>query len=273
MFFKIALPLVLAAGIGGPFAMKHGMQVDGPCGGSAFKGHGLMVQKLGITDVQKTSFKQAVDRHKPALAAKAQLFFDARSALLDAGLDPTNTTDSLRPLQQRTAEMGFELAKEVRSIYLELLPHLTESQKAKAKMGFEMIRSKMGQGLGEEQGHRHGMMMHLMGARLDLSDAQKQAVESIHVAHKPAIEAKKEAFHGLIMTAVDAGLDPNTTEDALRQNQQKVAEAAFALATEVRGAYLESLPVLSEAQRVKGREFLSQLRTHKEGLRKVMLGF
>lgn len=272
MLIKLALPLVLAAGIGGPLAIKHGMK--GHCGGGGcFKGPEMIVEKLGITDTQKAAFKQAFTRHKPALMAKATSFFEARSALMDAGLDPANSTESLRPLQQKTAEAGFELAKEVRALYLEVLPQLTERQKVKVKEGLDMIHNHMANTHEQGAGRHHEMMMHLVGERLELTDAQKQALERIHEARKPVIQAKKEALHGVILKAVQAGLDPNTSEDVLKQNQEKVAEAVFAMGVEIRGAYLESLPVLTEAQRIKVRELITQFRTHKEGMRKVMLGF
>jgi Spy/CpxP family protein refolding chaperone len=256
MLLKLALPLALTS-VGG-FSAMHGPA--------------CIAKRLGITDAQKASFHASVEAHKPALMAKAKTFCDARGALMDAGMDPAVATESLEPLKAQVSETSFELMKEVRAVYLEVLPQLTDEQRAKGRAALQEFHVHVGEKKAQHAEH-HAMMARFLSHRLELSEAQQQRLQAIHEAHQPTLQARFQALHAVMKPALEAALDPQTSEAALRAQHQQVMSAVFAVGTEIRSTYLEALPVLTEAQRGQLKNLVTQVRTHVEGLRKALLGF
>lgn len=109
------------------------------------------------------------------------------------------------------------------------------------------------------KGHfHHGSPIKLMESKLKLTTAQKNAIHQIFEQHRPALTAKTGALVQARNAALDAGLDPSVSPEAWRPYQEKFAQAAHELGLEIRSAYLEALPILSDSQKTEGRALLKQ---------------
>ena len=91
----------------------------------------------------------------------------ARNAALDAGMDPAVPQEAWRVQQEQVADAMYDVAKEVRSAYLEALPILTEPQKAEGKALLKKAHGHM-EGM---HGRHHGFALGFLKNRLELTDA------------------------------------------------------------------------------------------------------
>jgi hypothetical protein len=85
--------------------------------------------------------------------------------------------------------------------------------------------------------------------------------------------AKRDTLHQAMTTAMEAALDPATSQAALDQRFSTVKETGFALSAEVRSAYLEIVPQLTQEQREAAVGLMKDFRNAVDGVRKLALGF
>lgn len=228
----------------------------------------VLESRLKLSTDQKTAIRDAFKRHKPALAARVETLMQARNAVLDAGMDPAVTPEAWRAQQGQLADAMYDVAKEIRGAYLEALPTLTDSQKAKAKALLKKTHAHM-EGL---HGRHHEFALRFVQHRLELTDAQMTAIQTVMDNHKTALTAKKETLHKAMATAMEAAMDPATPQGVLDQRFGTVKEAGFALSTEVRAAYLEVVPQLTPDQREAAKGLMRDFRNAVDGVRKLALG-
>lgn len=266
MFIKLMIPVALVAGLATPAVVKGG-----------FPGHGwssvspaaFLEAKLKLSTDQKSALHEVFKRHRPALAEKVQTVVQARNAALDAGMDPSVTQEAWRVQQEQMADAVYGLAKEIRSAYLEALPVLTDAQKTAGKALLKKAHSHM-EGM---HGRHHAFALGFVKHRLELTDAQSAAIQTILENHKTALEAKAEGLHKATSAAQEVGLDPAATQVALDQQFAAVREAGMALSSEVRSAYLEMVPQLTPDQREAAKGLMKDFREAVDGVRKLALGF
>lgn len=261
MLFKLLIPAALAAGVCAPAAFKACHGGGSPCA--------MVEAKLKLTAEQKTAIHAAFKRHKPALTARMETLVQARNTALDAGMDPAITQEAWRAQQEQMANAIYDLAKEVRGAYLEALPILTESQKAEGK---ELLKKAHGQMEGMH-GRHHEVALGFVKNRLELTDAQATAIQTVLDNHKGALTANKETLHRAMARALEAAMDPATTQGVLDQRFGTVKEAGLALSTEVRAAYLDIVPQLTPDQREAAEGLVKDFRNAVDGVRKLALGF
>lgn len=263
MLFKLLIPATLAAGFCVPAAV-HGCQGEHGAGPAA-----VLQAKLKLTADQKTALQGVIKRHRPALATEVESLVQARNAALDAGMDPAVTPEAWRVQQDQVADAAYRVVKEVRSAYLEALPILTEAQKTEGKALLRKVRSHM-EGM---HGRHHAFALRFVKNRLELTETQGKAIQTVLDNHKTALAARRETLHRAMAAALDAALDPATTQEALDQHFGTVKEAGFALSAEVRTAYLEILPQLTPEQRESAKALVKDFRNAVDAVRKLALGF
>jgi len=264
MILKVFIPLALATGLVATGTVQQHFQGTSP------SGHFSRVEaKLKLTPEQKKALHQVIEQHRPTLATRMEALVQARNAALDAGMDPAVSSEAWRPYQETFAQSAHDLAKEVRGTYLEALPILSDSQKADGKAMLQQLRSH----LAGMHGMHHDLAQLLLKNRLDLTATQEAAIQAIVATHHPALESKLEALHQLHASALDAALDPATSQDVLDQDFIAMREAGFALSSEVRATYLEAQAQLTSEQRQKAKDLVKDLRTALDGIRKLIAGF
>ena len=264
MIMKLLIPATLAAGVCVPVAFKGGFHE-----GAGQMRCALLESKLKLSAEQKTALHEVFKRHKPGFTTRMEALVQARNAALDAGMDPVVTPEAWRTQQEQVANAIYEMAKEARSAYLEALPVLTETQKAEGKAFLKKAHAHM-EGM---HGRHHEMALRFLKHRLDLTDAQVTAIQTVLENHKTALTAKKETLHQAMTAAMEAGMDPATSQGVLDQRYGSVKEAGFAMSTEVRAAYLEILPQLTPEQREAAKGLMVDFRNAADGVRKLALGF
>jgi len=263
MILKALIPLALATGLLATGAIQQHFQ------GSSSSGHfSRMEAKLGLSPDQKKAIHQVIEQHRPTLAARMEALVQARNAALDAGMDPAVSPEAWRPYQETFAQGAYDLVKEVRATYLEALPILSDSQRADGKAMLKQLRAH----LAGMHGMHGDLAHHLLKSRLDLTEPQEAAIQAIVTAHRPALESKLEALHQLHAGALDAALDPTTSQEVLDQNFLTIRAAGFALSSEVRATYLEAQAQLTPEQRQKTKDLVKDLRTALDGIRKLIAG-
>ncbi len=261
MLAQWLIPATLAAGLCAPAAFKTGSHGFMPCA--------VLESRLKLSTDQKTAIRDAFKRHKPALAARVETLMQARNAVLDAGMESSITPEAWRAQQDQLANAIYEVAKEVRGTYLEALPILTDSQKVKGKALLKKAHAHM-EGM---HGRHHEMALHFVKNRLELTDAQMIAIQTIMDTHKAALRARQETLHKAMVPAMEAAMDPATPQADLDQRFEAVKEAGFALSNEVRAVYLEILPQLTPEQREDAKGLVKDFRNAVDGVRKLALGF
>ncbi len=261
MLAQWLMPATLAAGLCAPAALEAGAHGFMPCA--------VLESRLKLSTDQETAIQGAFKRHKPALAARVETLMQARNAVLDAGMDLVITPEAWRAQQDQLAEAMYDVAKEIRAVYLEALPTLTDSQKAKAKALLKKAHGHM-EGL---HGRHHEMALHFVKNRLELTEAQMTTLQTIVDSHKIALKAKQKTLHQAMAAAMEMGMDPATPQGVLDQRFGTVKEAGCALSKEVRTAYLEILPQLTPEQREAAKDLIRDFRNAVDGVRKLALGF
>jgi Spy/CpxP family protein refolding chaperone len=120
------------------------------------------------------------------------------------------------------------------------------------------------------KGGFHGGAGQMPGAflesKLKLTADQKTAVHEVFKRHKPILAANVEALIQARNAALDSGMDPTITQEAWRAQQERMADAVYDVAKEVRRAYLEALPILTDAQKAEGKALLKKAHGHMEGM-------
>jgi hypothetical protein len=106
----------------------------------------------------------------------------------------------------------------------------------------------------------------LLESKLNLSAAQTTAIHGVFKRHQPTLATKVEALVQARNAALDAGMDPSVSQEAWHVQQERMAEAIQVVAMEVRGAYLEALPLLTDAQEAEGQALLKKAHGHMEGM-------
>lgn len=264
MLSKLLIPATLAAGLFAPVALNGGFH-----GGGGQMPGAILEAKLKLSAEQKTAIHEVLKRHKPILATKVEALVQARDVVLDAGMDPAVTLETWRGQQELMADAIYDVAKEVRSAYLEALPTLTDSQKAEGKALLKKAHSHM-EGM---HGRHHEFALRFVANRLDLTATQVTAIQTVLDNHKNALTAKKETLHKAMAAAMEAAVDPTTSQASLDQRYGTVKEAGFALSAEVRAAYLEIVPQLTPEQREAAKGLMKDFRNAVDGVRKLALGF
>jgi Spy/CpxP family protein refolding chaperone len=123
-------------------------------------------------------------------------------------------------------------------------------------------------GLFTSIGCRGGMMGRdhgpgaMIEARLKITPDQKAAIHDVMKRHKPALAAKVETLVQARNEAMDTGMDPSVSAEAWRVEQEKVADSMYGVAKEVRSAYLDLLPILSDSQKSEAKEMLKKFHSH-----------
>jgi len=257
MFVKLLIPATLAAGLCAPMAFTGG-----------FHGNPLEA-RLKLTTDQKTALHGVIKRHKPALAVQVAALAEARNGALDAGMDPAVPEATWRLQQEKVAGAMYEVAKELRSAYLEALPLLTETQKAEGKALLKKAHRHM-EGM---HGRHHGSALGFLKDRLELSEAQAAAIQTVVASHGTALAAKRETLHKAMIPALEAALDPATSQATFDERYGAAREAGLALSAEVRTVYLEVLPQLTPEQREAAKGLVVDFRNAVDGVRKLALGF
>lgn len=112
-----------------------------------------------------------------------------------------------------------------------------------------------------------------LASRLKLDAEQRTALRSAFKRHKPALAARMEAVVQARNAMLDAGLDPAVPPEAWRPYQERTAAAMQDLAREMRAAYLEALPLLTEAQRREGKALMTTFHGHMEDMHGRHHGF
>lgn len=121
----VAIGVSLSAQDPGPgFGPRPG-RGHGPAG----EGRGL--KGLNLTEAQQTQVKAIHDKHQPALKAKMEAAGAARKALHDAMVNAASDTATLKALHDKASAAQFDLMIEHRALRQEILPLLTDDQKAK----------------------------------------------------------------------------------------------------------------------------------------------
>jgi len=261
MFVKWLIPTTLAAGVCAPMAFQGGFHGAAP--------GALVGAKLKLSADQKTAIHDVFKRHKPALAAQVERLMQARNAALDQGMDPAVPQAAWRSQQEQVADALYEVAKEVRSAYLEALPLLTPSQRAEGASLLKKAHRHM-EGM---HGRHHGNALGFLKGRLELTDAQTVAIQAILDSHKATLVTRRDALHAAMTKATEAALDPATSQAALDQHYGAAKESGLALGAEVRAVYLEVVPQLTPGQREAARGLMVDFRTAVDGVRKLALGF
>lgn len=261
MFLKLLIPATVAAGLCAPMAFPGGFHGAAP--------GALLEAKLKLSAEQKAAIHGVFKQHKPALAKKVETLVQARNAALDAGMDPTVPQGAWQIQQEQVADAMYDVAKEVRSAYLAALPILTAGQKAEGESLLKKAHGHM-EGM---HGRHHGFALGFLKNRLELTDAQGTAIQTILDSHRTALAAKRDTLHKAMTAALETGLDPAASQAVLDQRYGAAKEAGLALSTEVRSVYLEIVPRLTPEQREAATGLMVDFRTAADGVRKLALGF
>lgn len=122
-------------------------------------------------------------------------------------------------------------------------------------------------------GRHHGSALGFLKDRLELSEAQAAAIQTVVASHGTALAAKRETLHKAMIPALEAALDPATSQATLDERYGAAREAGLALSAEVRTVYLEVLPQLTPEQREAAKGLVVDFRNAVDGVRKLALGF
>ncbi|BDU71533.1 hypothetical protein [Mesoterricola silvestris] len=95
----------------------------------------FLARRLDLTADQEQAVRLILDKHRPALLAKANALHDARRRMVTACLDPGTSTQDILGLQEATATAGTQVLLEIHQVVGELDPVLTPAQRTKA-LGF-----------------------------------------------------------------------------------------------------------------------------------------
>jgi hypothetical protein len=263
MFIKFIVPAAVAAGM----ALSVGCGRDQASHG--FMPSDLLASRLKLSTEQKQVIHGTFKRHQASLALRMEALAQTRNAAMDAGMDPAISQEVWRAQQEQVAIAAQAMAMEVRSTYLEARPALTEAQKAEGKTLLKKVHTHM-EGM---HGRHHDLVFNFVKNRLDLTDAQATKIRTILDRRKPALEAKRDTLHKAMTATLEAGLDPATPQAVLDQRLAAAKEAALALSSEVRAAYLEVVPQLTPDQREAAKTLVRDFRNAVDGVRKLALGF
>jgi hypothetical protein len=95
--------------------------------------HDMIVQKLGLTQVQKDAARQVILAHKVALHAKYDAAFQAHADLFQALASPETTPAQIQALESRYSAADLAMGLEINQVVKEIAPSLTVDQIAKAQ--------------------------------------------------------------------------------------------------------------------------------------------
>ena len=109
------------------FGMALSAQGRGPGTGP----HGRGLRGLNLTEAQQTQVKAIHERHQAALKAKLEAAMAARKALHAAMADAATDTKTLQALHDKASAAQFDVMIEHRSLRAEIVPLLTDEQKAR----------------------------------------------------------------------------------------------------------------------------------------------
>lgn len=93
----------------------------------------FLARRLDLTTSQEQAVRLILDKHRPALLAKANDLHDARRRMVTACLDPGATTQDIVRLQEATATAGIQVLLEIHQVVAELDVVLTPAQRVKAQ--------------------------------------------------------------------------------------------------------------------------------------------
>lgn len=95
--------------------------------------HDMIVQKLGLTQVQKEAARQVILPHKAALRAKFEAAFQAHADLFQALANPETTPAQIQALESKHSAAVLAMDLEINQVVKEIAPTLTVDQIAKAQ--------------------------------------------------------------------------------------------------------------------------------------------
>jgi len=99
--------------------------------------HGMVerfvAHRLDLTPQQQRAIQATVERHHPALKAKAEALHQTHATALQAALDPACSQALLDQHFAAVQEAAFALSQEVRATYLEAQVQLSPEQRGKFK--------------------------------------------------------------------------------------------------------------------------------------------
>jgi hypothetical protein len=93
----------------------------------------MIVQKLGLTQVQKEAARQVILAHKAALHAKLDAAFRAHADLFQALPNPETTPAQIQALESKYSAADLAIGLEINQVVKEIAPSLTVAQIAKAQ--------------------------------------------------------------------------------------------------------------------------------------------
>lgn len=111
----------------------------------------------------------------------------------------------------------------------------------------------------------------ILAQRLGLDAPQRAAVQRVLETHRPALQARNDAWREARRALVDGLLDPQTNEEQIAQLHARSSAAALELAQEGHRLVRDLSPILTADQRTKVQSMLAQARLHLDGLRALAL--
>jgi Spy/CpxP family protein refolding chaperone len=93
----------------------------------------FLAHRLDLSASQEQALRLIMDKHRPALVAKANALHDARRKMVTACLDANASTQEVLGLQEATATAGAQVVLEIHQVAGELDVVLTPAQRAKAQ--------------------------------------------------------------------------------------------------------------------------------------------
>jgi hypothetical protein len=95
--------------------------------------HDMIVQKLGLTQVQKEAVRQVILAHKAALHTKFHAAFKAHADLFQDLANPETTPAQIQALESKYSASDLAMGLEINQMAKEIAPSLTEDQIAKVQ--------------------------------------------------------------------------------------------------------------------------------------------
>jgi hypothetical protein len=101
----------------------------------------MIVQKLGLTQVQKEAARLVILAHKTALHAKWDAAFQSHADLFQALANPETTPAKIQALESKYSAADLAMWLELNQVVKEIAPSLTVDQIAKAQQMAAAARS------------------------------------------------------------------------------------------------------------------------------------